>query len=99
MMQESASDVENKKKYPISPSSPLNLVDVGHTTNNNETNVISVVPRSVNASAAQTDYTFGRVLAIYQQKYALIESSQGLGLLALEEADFLLKMCPVIARK
>ncbi|HEH1538250.1 TPA: DNA mismatch repair endonuclease MutL [Proteus mirabilis] len=97
MMQESASDVENKEKIPLfPPRPPLNLVDVGHTTNNNETNVISVVPRSVNASAAQTDYTFGRVLAIYQQKYALIESSQGLGLLALEEADFLLKCAQLL---
>lgn len=38
MMQESASDVENKEKiHLISPSSPIEFADVGHTTNNNET--------------------------------------------------------------
>lgn len=37
-------------------------------------------------------------MAIYQQKYALIESSQGLGLLSLEEADFLLKCAQLLPK-
>ncbi|WP_193015639.1 DNA mismatch repair endonuclease MutL [Proteus sp. FME41] len=99
MMQESASTSKDKEKIPLFPDrSPLNLDEIVHTTNSIEENVISVMPRSVNAQEGQTDYTFGRVLAIYQQKYALIESSQGLGLLSLEEADFLLKCAQLLPK-
>ncbi|WP_064718589.1 DNA mismatch repair endonuclease MutL [Proteus hauseri] len=96
MMQESASSVEKTEKIPLFPErTPLNLGESVHTTSDIE-NRVSVVPRSANVSEQQNDYTFGRVLAIYQQKYALIESSQGLGLLALEEADFLLKCAQLL---
>ncbi|MEQ4924056.1 DNA mismatch repair endonuclease MutL [Proteus hauseri] len=96
MMQESASSLEKTEKIPLFPErTPLNLGESVHTTTHIE-NRVSVMPRSINVSEQQNDYTFGRVLAIYQQKYALIESSQGLGLLALEEADFLLKCAQLL---
>lgn len=99
MMQESASTLNDKEKIPLFPErAPLNLDEIVHTTNNIEEDAISVMPRSVNAKEGQTDYTFGRVLAIYQQKYALIESSQGLGLLSLEQADFLLKCAQLLPK-
>lgn len=97
MMQENVHQSEEKEKIPLFPERvPLNLGEFVHTTHNVEEKSISVMPRSVNAIKQQTDYTFGRVLAIYQQKYALIESSQGLGMLALEEADFLLKCAQLL---
>lgn len=99
MMQESASLSKNKEKIPLFPErAPLNLGEIVHTTNLIEKDVMSVMPYSVNTKEGQTDYTFGRVLAIYQQKYALIESSQGLGLLSLEEADFLLKCAQLLPK-
>ncbi|WP_239739318.1 DNA mismatch repair endonuclease MutL [Proteus penneri] len=99
MMQESVSTSKDKEKIPLFPErAPLNLGEIVHTTNNIEEDTISVMPRSVNAKDGQTDYTFGRVLAIYQHKYALIESSQGLGLLSLEEADFLLKCAQLLPK-
>lgn len=103
MVQEMAETSENKEKIPLFPErEPLNLDKVGHTTHyydrqqNKDEKPVSVMARSVNVAQEHSDYTFGRVLAIYQQKYALLETSQGLGLLALEEADFLLRCAQLL---
>ena len=98
MIQQSVVTSENEK-IPLFPERvPLNFGDTAHTTHPIDSDIISVMPSPVNQQELKQDYTFGRVLAIYQQKYALIESSQGLGLLALEDADFLLKCAQLLPK-
>ncbi|PHM74881.1 DNA mismatch repair endonuclease MutL [Xenorhabdus kozodoii] len=48
-------------------------------------------PRAVSALSGQEKYTFGKVLCIYADCYALIESSIGIGLLSLPVAERWLK--------
>ncbi|WP_277850247.1 DNA mismatch repair endonuclease MutL [Moellerella wisconsensis] len=43
------------------------------------------------------NYTFGKILTIYAKNFALIESSLGIGLLSLSQAEYLLKMAQLSA--
>lgn len=73
--------VEPEDKKPLFPErKPLNVSPVEH----------QFVAKSAD------DYQFGKVLTIYAKNFALIESSLGIILLSLNEANYLLKLAQLM---